>query len=63
MDIQTIDDLIDKTGITHTALRPMGRVDINGITFEAKTNGEFVDKGAKIIVLRIENQYLLVKGI
>ncbi len=53
--------LIGEQGIAHTALRPMGRVQLNGITFEAKTDGEFVDSGKNIQVKRIENQYLVVK--
>lgn len=52
--------LIEQHGTAHTALRPMGRVLINGITFEAKTNGEFIDKGGNIVVTRIDNQYLVV---
>ena len=53
--------LIGQQGIAHTALRPMGRVQLNGVTFEAKTDGEFVDSGRSILVKSIENQYLVVK--
>jgi len=49
--------------VTASALRPMGKIIINGTTFEAKTYGEFIDSGAKIVVLSIENQYLVVKSI
>jgi membrane-bound serine protease (ClpP class) len=53
--------LIGQQGIAHTALRPMGRVQLNGVTFEAKTDGDFVDSGRSILVKSIENQYLVVK--
>jgi membrane-bound serine protease (ClpP class) len=51
---------IGSTGTTHTALRPMGKIRINGTTFEAKTYGEMIDQGAEIKVLSIENGYLIV---
>lgn len=47
-------------GNAHTALRPMGRVVIDGTTYEAKTYGEMIDQGETIQVIGIENQYLLV---
>jgi membrane-bound serine protease (ClpP class) len=50
-------------GVTASALRPMGKIIINGTTFEAKTYGEFIDSGAKVKVISIENQYLVVKPI
>ncbi|PCJ67405.1 MAG: hypothetical protein COA58_03540 [Bacteroidetes bacterium] len=58
-----IDSLVGQTGQTSTALRPMGRVNINGTTFESKTNGEFIDRGTKVEVISIENRYLVVKTI
>jgi len=56
-----LNTLLGQEGTAHTALRPMGRVKLNGVTFEAKTDGEFVDSGKIIRVKRIENQYLVVK--
>jgi membrane-bound serine protease (ClpP class) len=60
---EDIDNLIGSIGITHTALRPMGKIDINGINFEAKTHGEFIDNDTKVEVISIENEYLVVKQI
>jgi membrane-bound serine protease (ClpP class) len=57
----SLETLINRNGVTHTALRPMGRIDIDGTTFEAKTYGELIDKGKNIKVISIENQYLVVK--
>ena len=56
-------DLQETQGVTASALRPMGKIIINGTTFEAKTYGEFIDSGAKVKVISIENQYLVVKPI
>ncbi|MBT8326074.1 MAG: nodulation protein NfeD [Bacteroidia bacterium] len=50
-------------GVATTAFRPMGRINIDGVNYEAKTYGEFIDLGDKVEVLSIENQYLVVKKI
>jgi len=67
VDIQpentNIDDMVGKTGLSSSALRPMGRINIDGTNFEAKTYGEFIDKDKKIKVISIENRYLVVKSI
>ncbi len=58
-----ISSLIGSNGLAHTALRPMGKISINGTHFEAKTYGEFIDQNEKIEVISIENRYLVVKKI
>ena len=59
----TVDDtFITKKGITQTALRPMGKIEIDNKTFEAKTYGQFIDPGQSIEVIALENQYLIVKS-
>ncbi len=58
-----IKNLIGSVGIAHTALRPMGKVDINGTNFEAKTYGEFIDSNTSVEVISIENEYLVVKQV
>ena len=58
-----IESLLNAEGEAFTALRPMGKVTIKNQIFEAKTYGEFVDKGQKITVIGIEHRYLLVKSI
>lgn len=47
-------------GVAHTALRPMGRIIIDGTTFEAKTYGEMINQGEEIQVIGIENLYVVV---
>jgi len=50
-------------GEAQTALRPMGRVRINGTTFEAKTLGEMIGQGEGVKVVGIENQYVVVSKV
>lgn len=57
----TTEDLKGKRGVAQTDLRPMGRIRIDGGNYEAKTLGEFVDKGDAVTVIGIENGVLIVE--
>lgn len=54
-------DLLAKTGIVHSRLRPSGKVEIDGEIYDASSRGEFVDQGEKIIVISTEGTSLKVK--
>ncbi len=56
-----IADLVGSEGKAHTALRPMGRIEILGTIYEAKTYGDFVDKGVTVQVIAVENGYVVVE--
>lgn len=58
-----ISSLKGQTGEANTALRPMGRISIDNVLYEAKTYGEFIDKGAKIEVIGTENRYVVVSSV
>lgn len=51
---------IGDQGITTSRLAPMGKVKINGHVVEAKTNGDFIDQGVKIIVIQVYSTNVLV---
>jgi membrane-bound ClpP family serine protease len=50
-------------GLAISALRPMGSAEFNGKIFEVKTNGEFVDNGVKVRILKIRSNDILVEPI
>jgi len=50
-------------GISVSALRPMGSAEFSGKIFEVKTNGEFVDNGIKIRIVKIRSNDILVEPI
>ena len=50
-------------GISISVLRPMGSAEFNGKIFEVKTNGEFVNNGIKIRIIRIRSNDILVEPI
>lgn len=52
-----------RTGMAKTVLRPGGKVEIDGEVFDAVTSGEFIDRGKKVRVIRIETTQLYVEAI
>ena len=53
--------LIGKEGITTTDLRPTGKCDIEGVTFEVRSENAFIVKGKRIQVIRIQANALIVR--
>ncbi len=55
-------DLIGREGVTATALRPSGKVNIDGVLYEAAgLNGQFVERGAAVRIVREEGGVLYCK--
>lgn len=48
-------------GVCISRLNPMGKVQVNGRFFEAKSNGEFINEGTPIIVVKVLGNTVLVK--
>lgn len=53
--------LIGKIGTATTDLRPTGKIEIEGETHDAQSDGEFIGKNTTVIVLQVRGAYLLVK--
>jgi len=53
--------LIGKDGVASTDLRPEGKCDIDGVSFEVRSDGEFIKKGSKIKIIRIQGSALMVR--
>ncbi len=51
---------VGDVGISLSRLAPMGKVKINDIVIEAKTEGEFLDENTKITVLKVFSNNILV---
>jgi membrane-bound serine protease (ClpP class) len=52
-----------KRGVAHTVLRPGGKVNIDGVVYDAYTSGEYVEPGTQIEVVGEETTSLRVKTI
>jgi membrane-bound ClpP family serine protease len=48
-------------GITLSRLNYMGKVKINDVIMEAKSEGEFIDDGTEIVVVKVSSTQLIVK--
>lgn len=50
-------------GVSISVLRPMGTAEFKGKIFEVKTNGEFVNNGIKVRIVKIQSNDILVEPI
>ena len=56
-------EMVGKTGEAYTVLRPSGKVLINGMPYDAKSELGFIEKGMQIRVTRFEQGQLYVTSI
>ncbi len=54
---------IGAQGVSTTRLSPMGKVEIEGEIYEAKTRGGYIDEGSNIKVIGYDNQNVVVEQI
>lgn len=50
-------------GLTISALRPVGKAELNNKTFEVKTLGEYLESGRRIRVIKILSNQIIVEPI
>lgn len=54
-------DLVGKTGVARSILRPAGIVDIDGQPVNVVTEGDFYEAGTKVIVIRVDGTGIVVR--
>lgn len=54
------ESFLDKEGTAITMLRPSGIIDVDGKRLDVVTNGEFLPKGTKVKVVKIEGMRIIV---
>ena len=52
---------IGREGVTVTALRPAGEIDIGGVRLNAASSGDFVPKGTAVLVTGTESGHLVIR--
>lgn len=57
------EDLLGKEGIVLTALRPAGTIKIEDKRIDAVSDGQFIKKGAKVKIIKIEGRRVVVEVI
>lgn len=55
------DHWIGKEGVTVTALRPAGQIEIEGTRLNAASNGDFIEKGAPVLVTGMEGDHYVIR--
>lgn len=53
-------ELVGKTGTTRTALRPSGKVEVEGKVYDAVSEQNFIEKGTQVQVVRYETGQIYV---
>lgn len=53
--------LVGKKGKVVTGLRPAGKIDINGVEFDVRSETQFIEKGTEVTIIRIQNGSIIVK--
>ncbi len=54
-------DMVGRIGITHTVLRPSGKIEIDDTLYDAYSLGDFIEQDKKVIVTSFEGTSLRVK--
>ncbi len=55
------DHWIGMEGITVTALRPAGQIEIEGTRLNAASSGDFIEKGAAVLVTGTEGDHYIIR--
>jgi membrane-bound ClpP family serine protease len=55
--------LVGMEGTTISALRPIGKAELNNQIVEVKTNGDYLDSGSRIRVIKIVSNQIIIEPI
>jgi membrane-bound serine protease (ClpP class) len=55
-------DLIGKTGVALSELRPIGTAEFDDERVDVTTDGEYIDKGTPVKVVRADNMKVVVRA-
>ncbi len=58
---ETMEELVGRTGVSLTPLRPAGTVDIGGERIDVVTRGEFVLPGTEVEIIRVRGSRVVVR--
>lgn len=56
-----LQQLLGRTGTAITVLRPSGKVEVDGVVYEARANNGYIENGREVIVIRSELGGVFVK--
>lgn len=53
--------LVGKKGVATTSLRPAGKINVDGVELNVRSENYFIDKGTEVEIIRIQNGSVIVK--
>lgn len=56
-------DLIGRTGVALSELRPIGTAEFDDERVDVSTDGEYIDKGTPVKVVRADNMKVVVRAV
>jgi len=63
MKFDELKKLIGKIGVTQSELNPEGTIQIDGEVYEVRTEGEQVDEGRGVKVVRVQGKKIIVRRV
>ncbi len=63
LEEKTLNKLLGKEGNTLTELNPEGKIQINGVTLNAMSNGDRIDKNSQIKIIKVDGIQIIVKKV
>lgn len=60
---QDFSSYVGKTGIARTVLRPAGRVLVDGVLLDVTAEGDFIEAGTPVVVIKAEGSRLVVRAL
>jgi membrane-bound ClpP family serine protease len=60
---EDLEYFLGKEGIAATSLRPSGTADLDGVKMDVVTQGDFIEKGARIKIIKVQGRRIVVKAV
>lgn len=61
--VEDLQYFVGREGVAVTTLRPSGMADIDGVKLDVVSDGEFIQKGTCVEIVRVEGRKILVQSI
>lgn len=63
LNASDLEYLVGKEGIASTDLKPAGKCDIEGVEFDVRAEGKYVEKGTRVKINRIHENTIMIKEV
>lgn len=63
LNASDLEYLVGKEGVASTDLKPAGKCDIEGVEFDVRAEGRYIEKGTRVRINRIYENTIMIKEI